>query len=100
MSKVYHQIFGRPVVYNQAMMEVTTDPAAKRLMIVDRLSGEKIWNTPTSPSRLLRLIVPLRFGTSNELLVGIMDDDRVNNAKFVDGVKAQIVDGNTVRMAR
>jgi len=49
---------------------------------------------------LLKLIVPLRFATSSNLLVGILDDTRVYNSRFVDGVKAQIVDGNVIKASR
>ncbi|WP_394230198.1 hypothetical protein [Shewanella colwelliana] len=100
MSKIIKQIYGRSSPCNQAMVEIDADPLAERVFITDRNSGYTIWNTPNSQSGLLRLIVPFRFATSSDLLVGILDDSRVYNTRFVDGVKAQIVDGNVIKASR
>ena len=49
-------------------------------------------------NKQLKFIVPLNYSVNADLLVGILDDNRVYNTKFVDGRKAELIDGNTVNI--
>ncbi|MDF0533671.1 hypothetical protein PY479_05175 [Shewanella sp. A32] len=100
MSRAFRAIAGTPPVFYQAMIEVDADSAAERLLIFNRITGNCYHNVAVSVTGITQLRVPLSHTDNNTLLVGIVDDDGTYNCKFVDGVKAQLVDGNVLSMKR
>lgn len=85
-------------VINQAVLTIDADPDAERVLIMDRITAETIYNFNYQSNKQLKFIVPLIYSVNADLLVGILDDNRVYNTKFVDGVKAELIDGNLVNI--
>lgn len=85
-------------VINQAVLTIDADPDAERVLIIDRNTAETIYNFNYQSNKQLKFIVPLIYSVNADLLVGILDDNRVCNTKFVDGVKAELIDGNLVNI--
>lgn len=83
---------------DQAVLSVDADPDAERVIIMARDTGEIFHNFRYQSNKQLKFIVPLNYSVNADLLVGILDDNRTYNAKFVDGVKAELIDGNTVNI--
>ncbi|WP_254915722.1 hypothetical protein [Shewanella sp. Shew256] len=65
---------------------------------MDRNTSEVYHNFNYQSNKQLTFIVPMGNQINSNLLVGILDDNRTYNAKFVDGVKAELIDGNTVNI--
>jgi hypothetical protein len=82
------------------LITVDMDMAAERIMILNRKSGQMILHTIRPPSGISKTLVPVSYTTSNMLLVGVLDDGGVYEAKFIDGVMAELVDANTVNMSQ
>lgn len=85
-----------PPMFTQAMVTVKADKDAERIAIYDRRNLMLITTSNNVPSNIVKIRVPLEFSTSNNLLVGILDDDLTYNAKFLDGCQADLIDGNQV----
>ena len=83
---------------NQCVASVDADPDAERVLIMARDTLEVFHNFKYQSNKQLKFIVPLIYSVNADLLVGILDDNRVYNTKFVDGVKAELIDGNTVNI--
>lgn len=88
----------KPPLVNQAVLSIDADPDAERVLIMARDTGEVFHNFKYQSNKQLKFIVPLNYSVNADLLVGILDDNRVYNTKFVDGVKAELIDGNTVNI--
>ncbi len=99
MTKFLHPKAIRLAFNYQAMVEVTGDDAAERVVIMDRSSLEVFHNFVFQSSKTFKAIVPLRYATSHELLVGVLDDNRMFNTEFVDGLEADLIDGNLVNVS-
>lgn len=97
-SIVVNVIAGLPKVMTQAMLEVDTDNDAECIIIFDRHFKDNFYQIFNLNGGVFKTIVPIQYATSSELMVGITDRDRTYNAKFVDGVKAELIDGNTVNI--
>ncbi|WP_351123321.1 hypothetical protein [Shewanella sp. T24-MNA-CIBAN-0130] len=82
------------------LITVDMDIAAERIMILNRSTGQSLLHTIRPPSGISKTLVPLSYTTSNKLLVGILDDGGVYDAKFKDGIMAELVDANTVNMSQ
>ncbi|WP_239642754.1 hypothetical protein [Shewanella sp. POL2] len=65
---------------------------------MDRNTSEVYHNFNYQSNKQLAFIVPMGNQINSNLLVGILDDNRVYNTKFVDGRKAELIDGNTVNI--
>lgn len=78
------------------LITIDSDSSANRIVIINRLTMVVIVSTITPVNGIFKHVLPTAFGTGNNLLVGIVDDDRVYDCKFVDGVNAEIVDLNTL----
>ncbi|MEL4303117.1 hypothetical protein ACE02Z_16085 [Shewanella xiamenensis] len=85
-----------PPMFTQAMVTVKADKDAERIAIYDRRNLMLITTSNNVPSNIVKIRVPLEFSTSNNLLVGILDDDLTYNAKFLDGRQADLINGNQV----
>ncbi len=85
-------------VINQAVLTIDADPDAERVLIMDRNTAETIYSFTYQSNKQLKFVVPTIYSVNPDLLVGILDDNRVYNTKFVDGVKAELIDGNIVNI--
>ncbi|WP_330147492.1 hypothetical protein [Shewanella oncorhynchi] len=83
---------------NQSMLSIDADPNAERVIIMARDTCEVFHNFTYQSNKQLKFIVPIIYSVNADLLVGILDDGRVYNTKFVDGVQAELIDGNTVNI--
>jgi hypothetical protein len=82
-----------PTVITQAMISIDIDDSATRVLILNRISLDVLVNVNVTRVGVLRLRLPLLYGTSNDMLVGILDDTFTYNATFIDGVKGEIING-------
>lgn len=98
MIKQLVNIVVKAPVVNQAVLTIDADPDAERVLIMARYTGEIFHNFKYQSNKQLKFIVPLNYSVNADLLVGILDDNRVYNTKFVDGIKAELIDGNTVNI--
>lgn len=98
---------------NQLLFEITTptfvtrpyglvqldfDTNAERVIILDRTSCDKIYHRFVPKAPVLKILVPVHYTISNTLMIGIIDDSGEYNCSFLDGVKAELVDANTVSL--
>jgi hypothetical protein len=98
MIKFFKQRVVNGGVNNQCVVAVDADSDAERVVIIDRNTTEVFHNFNYQSNKQLKFIVPLIYSVNANLLVGILDDNRFYNAKFVDGVKAELINGNTVNI--
>ncbi|MCU8004172.1 hypothetical protein L5M38_02620 [Shewanella sp. SM101] len=98
MAKFINIIAAKDRDYDQAMIAIDADPDAERVIVMARDTGEVFHNFTYQSNKQLKFIVPLIYSVNADLLVGILDDNRTYNTKFVDGVKAELIDGNTVNI--
>jgi hypothetical protein len=82
------------------MIEVDVDSDAERVMIIDRTTGALLYHSFTNSSGFFKKVVPLKYSLANNIMVGILDDDGVYNCAFIDGVRAESVDANTINMSQ
>lgn len=82
------------------LLEINMDEAAERFVVIDRRNMQIIHAGVRPQSGIAKILMAINYATANHCLVGIVDDDQVFNAKFLDGVKLQIVDQNTVNMSQ
>lgn len=91
MSRVLS--FTESVRYPQpiALLQVDMDPASELLAIIDRNLLVMIWACIRPPSGVAKIRVPMEYAITGKLLVGILDNNRVYDCKFTDGVRCEIV---------
>lgn len=85
---------------NAAIVEIDIDPAAERYAVLNRLSFETIWFGIKPSSGIAKIVVPIAYGTSNNLMALILDDTG-SPSYYVTGndkVQAQLVDARTVTL--
>ncbi len=75
----------------QAVVNVDVDIDAERVVILDRRSVISLGNQKVFTSNMM-IRVPIEYATSNNLIVGIVDDDNIFAGKFIDGVNAELID--------
>ncbi len=98
MIKFFYYAVVNNSLCNQCVVAIDSDPDAERVIIMDRNTSEVYHNFNYQSNKQLTFIVPMGNQINSNLLVGILDDNRTYNAKFVDGVKAELIDGNTVNI--
>lgn len=74
-----------------AILQVDMDANAERLFVIDRNTFEVLWVTLRPPLGVAKCQLPGVYGASDNLLVGILDDNRNYNVKAADGVRCEIV---------
>lgn len=79
----------------QARVTVDADPATERVILMHRDTGE-VYFIFKLVSPIITFTVPYPHAINNTLLVGILDDDRTYNCKFIDGVRAENINVNEV----
>ena len=84
--------------FNVGLVEIDIDTRAETFFIMDRAQHSVIYACIAPQLNIAKIIVPLKYGSLNDLVVGILDSDNEYNAFVIDRVKAQIVDGNTVNL--
>lgn len=77
----------------QARVTVDADPSAERIILMHRDTGD-IYYVFKPVTAITSFNVPIDHTTTDTILVGILDDNRTYNCKFIDGVRAESVDGN------
>lgn len=82
--------------FYQGLIEVDCDPDAETLLVFDKAVTK--FAVSVAAVGVVKLIVPMRYGTSTDLIVGITDSDQTYAGKFVDGVKAQLIDGTVTNI--
>lgn len=75
--------------FNIARIVLDIDPLAERYMIADRKSGEVLVSQRVDKNSV---VCPLKYATSNNLFVVILDDDMEYNAAIADGVRPELVE--------
>ncbi|MCU8106064.1 hypothetical protein L5M38_16185 [Shewanella sp. SM101] len=98
MSKIIRPIVSKGFVLNQALLTIDADPDAERVLIMSRDTGDIFYNFTYQSNKQLKFIVPFNYSINADLLVGILDDNRTYNTRFIDGVQAEVIDGNTVNI--
>ena len=96
---MYSYIFFQPSEpVNVGLVELDFDSKAERYGIVDRLSMALVYSGKVPATNPAKTIVPLKYTTSNDLLVMIFDDAGSPSYNMVgnDKVQAQLVDARTV----
>lgn len=83
---------GLPATMYQSMLSVDVDTDAERIAVFNRYTLELLINYRPATA-IFKTITPIGYATSNDLIVMIIDDNRVYNAKAIDGVKTEIIDG-------
>lgn len=84
--------------YNIGLLELDIDPLAERFSVIDRNTFACLKFGLRPPSGIVKVLLPVNYATSSDLMVCILDDDRTYNAKVADGVKLQLVDMTTVTL--
>lgn len=74
----------------RATLKIDIDPDAERFLVFDRVTIEIINLGIRPPSGTAYFIVPDKYANTDKLLVGILDDNEAFNAKFIDGVFANL----------
>lgn len=87
---------GQPI--NIGLIELDFDPAAERYGVIDRRNMNRVWVGQVPATNPAKIIVPIEYTTSNNLLVMIFDDSGSPSYNMVgnDKVQAQLVDARTV----
>ncbi|AUR84132.1 hypothetical protein NVP1049O_23 [Vibrio phage 1.049.O._10N.286.54.B5] len=80
--------------YNLGLLRVDVDPAAEFIMVYNRRDFSLLGAKSNVESNNLRFKIPVEFTTTNNLLVVMLDMDLTYNAVVLDGVKAELIDGN------
>jgi hypothetical protein len=88
---ITRQVVAYAVGATQAMVTVDADPYADRIVIIDRNTAAAVANIKVVRN-MMKVRVPFTYISANNLIVGILDDDGQYGAKFVDGVKAEVID--------
>jgi len=86
-----HVIVKFDVLAVQALVTVDTDPDSERVVIVDR-NTMICYGNHLVTRQFMKMRVPIKFVAGNDLVVGILDDNMVYGAKFVDGIRAEAID--------
>lgn len=76
------------------VLQVAMDTKAERLFVIDRNSFEVVWACTRPPSSVAKVQLPSIYASTDNLLVGILDDDRNYNVKAADGVRCEMVTSN------
>jgi hypothetical protein len=94
-SVITSRVFTAKKIRNVGLLEIKTDAAGERLQIFDRNSGELIWHGKSS-TEVTKRVLPLKYTIDPILMCVLLDDNLDNNAAIMDGVKAKIIDANTL----
>lgn len=80
-----------PITFPQALITVDVDPSAERLLIINRTTLEVLAHKRVDGG-VHKIIMPMKYATTNDIAVLIFDDDLDYNVVAVDGVQLQIID--------
>lgn len=78
----------------QAVVSVDVDPLAEVCTVFTRGSIIALGSKPAVS--IVNFRVPLVYSTINNLTVCIFDAEREYNAEIIDGIQAELIDGNLV----
>lgn len=91
---------GDPVVINVGLLVIDVDVDAEGVFVIDRTSANRLHIGTVPANHVAKIIVPLSYASSNKLLAGIIDADEQYNAAVIDGIRAELVDQNTVDLSQ
>lgn len=83
-----------------SLIQVDMDVNAERVMILNRDTGGLVYLGLAPTNNVLKRLFPIKYSVTSDLLVGILDDDKVYNCKFLDGVTAELVDANSIDLTK
>ncbi|MGE6451534.1 hypothetical protein [Shewanella baltica] len=93
MIKQLNNIMVKAPFSLQARITIDADPSAERIILMHRDTCHIYYVfKPVTP--ITSFTVPFCHANTDTILVGILDDNRTYNCKFIDGVRAESVDGN------
>jgi|TARA_R110002124_G_C8902760_1_gene509950 hypothetical protein len=87
----------KPEFDYQLMVEVDVDPLAERCVIMSRDKLE-ILGVTSQVSASTRFRLPMQYASTDNIMVLILDKTREYNAAILDGVTAEIIDANLVKI--
>ncbi|RPA32611.1 hypothetical protein [Shewanella frigidimarina] len=96
MYKIKIKTF-KPNFDYQAIVSVDADPLAERCFLIDRTTLDVIGSKPVT-TEIIKFRVPLKNANKSSVMVIIVDDDDTYNAAIIDGVQAEIIDANLVKI--
>lgn len=86
------------LTYQQAVLDVDIDNAAEKLIVMNRLTCEVYYAFNCRDVKKIKFVLPVEHLNNNLLLVGILDNNLTYNAKFLDAIKAEVINGRTVNI--
>lgn len=92
--KLFSSVTIPPASY-QAVLNIDCDINAERIVILDRYNFRVVYtdvNIVRDIANIVQIRVPFDYSSTNDLLIGILDDDRIYDTVFMDGIKAEIID--------
>ncbi|WP_392342641.1 hypothetical protein [uncultured Shewanella sp.] len=87
----------KPNVSMQAMVEVDVDPLAERCIILER-NTYNVFGSKSVFNEQMKFRVPIEYSTKSELCIILFDRDKEFNAAIIDGVKAETINANLVKI--
>jgi len=74
-----------------SFLEINTDPAAERLQILNRLTGELIAHRRVNSGNT-QVFLPLDYSSNSILMCVMLDDNGEFNAAIADNVQPMLID--------
>jgi hypothetical protein len=72
-----------------SLLELDIDPESERLLVMSRSTLEVLYFNRSNGAH--KVVMPIEYGTLNDLIVMILDDEGQYNAAVLDGVMASVV---------
>lgn len=83
-----------PTVISQAVVEFAEiDPSADFILFFDYIFSNNYSRVYKYDPSMQRVVVPIEYATNGNLVVGIVDRDKVYDGYFISGVIPEIIDG-------
>lgn len=79
--------YQRPI----ALLEIDVDRAAESVVVITRDTLLPVAACAIPANGVVKFILPMEYAITGKLLVGILDNNRVYDCKFTDGVRCEIV---------
>ncbi|MGI2226861.1 hypothetical protein [Shewanella frigidimarina] len=86
--------------YYLGLLQVKMDAESERYAVYDRNNLSLVSAGIRPESGILKVLLPLKYTLDTNLVVGILDNDKVYASKFIDGVILESVDSTQVDMSQ
>ncbi|MCW3171437.1 hypothetical protein [Shewanella subflava] len=83
-----------------SLLEVDMDADAESFIVIDRRNFSMITKSVRPTSGIVKVLLGIEYSQDGYCIVGIIDNDKTYDCKFVDGVKLQAVDANLINMSQ